>query len=125
MQMRPAARLALSGLVMATLVACGAPAPAPQDKQEAEALGRDTDETVFILETWPGILGNTSNTIQKIGWRNFRPGATIIYTLEYSPAYAACKNNLIARSIIPNIIYQPPNASTQIGRSRECIGVCQ
>ena len=45
--MRPAARLALSGLVMATLVACGAPAPAPQDKQEAEALGRDTDETVF------------------------------------------------------------------------------
>mgnify|MGYP003498059787 CR=1 FL=1 len=45
--MRPAARLALSGLVLATLVACGAPAPAPQDKQEAEALGRDTDETVF------------------------------------------------------------------------------
>ena len=32
--MRPAARLALSGLVLATLVAC-------------EALGRDTDETVF------------------------------------------------------------------------------
>jgi hypothetical protein len=47
MQMRPAARVALSGLVLATLVACGAPAPAPQDKQEAEALGRDTDETVF------------------------------------------------------------------------------
>ena len=46
--MRPAARLALSGLVLATLVACGAPAPAPpQDKQEAAALGRDTDETVF------------------------------------------------------------------------------
>jgi len=45
--MRPAARLALSGLVLATLVACGAPAPAPQDKVEAEALGRDTDETVF------------------------------------------------------------------------------
>ena len=45
--MRPAARLALSGLVLATLVACGAPAPAPQDKREAEALGRDTDETVF------------------------------------------------------------------------------
>ena len=45
--MRPAARLALSGLVMATLVACGAPAPTPQDKQEAAALGRDTDETVF------------------------------------------------------------------------------
>ena len=47
MQMRPAARLALSGLVLATLVACGAPAPTPQDKQEAAALGRDTDETVF------------------------------------------------------------------------------
>ena len=45
--MRPAARLALSGLVLATLVACGAPAPAPQDKEEAKALGRDTDETVF------------------------------------------------------------------------------
>jgi len=28
-------------------VACGAPAPTPQDKQEAAALGRDTDETVF------------------------------------------------------------------------------
>jgi hypothetical protein len=49
MQMRPAARLALSGLVLATLVACGAPAPTPtaQDKEEAKALGRDTDETVF------------------------------------------------------------------------------
>jgi hypothetical protein len=47
MQMRPAARLALSGLVLATLVACGAPAPTPQDEQEAAALGRDTDETVF------------------------------------------------------------------------------
>jgi hypothetical protein len=47
MQMRPAARLALYGPVLATLVACGAPAPAPQDKQEAEALGRDTDATVF------------------------------------------------------------------------------
>jgi hypothetical protein len=47
MQMRPAARLTLTGLVLATLVACGAPAPAPQDKAEAEALGRDTDETVF------------------------------------------------------------------------------
>lgn len=45
--MRPVAKSALYGLVLATLVACGAPAPAPQDKQEAQALGRDTDETVF------------------------------------------------------------------------------
>ena len=45
MQMRPLARLTLSGLVLTGLAACGA--PAPQDKQEAEALGRDTDETVF------------------------------------------------------------------------------
>ena len=29
------------------LVACGAPAPTPQDKRAAEALGRDTDETVL------------------------------------------------------------------------------
>jgi hypothetical protein len=45
--MRPAARLALSGLMVAVLAACGAPAPEPQDKAEAQALGRDTDRTVF------------------------------------------------------------------------------
>ena len=43
--MRPAARLTLSALLLAMLVACGA--PAPQDKEEARAKGRDTDETVF------------------------------------------------------------------------------
>jgi len=44
--MPPAARLTLSVLVLALLAACGAPAP-PQDKEEARAKGRDTDETVF------------------------------------------------------------------------------
>jgi hypothetical protein len=37
----------LSGFVLATLVACGAPPPEPQDEEEARELGRDTDETVF------------------------------------------------------------------------------
>ncbi len=45
--MRPAARLTLSVFLMTTLVACGAPAPAPQDKEAAREKGRDTDETVF------------------------------------------------------------------------------
>lgn len=45
--MRPAARLTLSALLLATLAACGAPAPAPQDKEAAREKGRDTDETVF------------------------------------------------------------------------------
>ena len=47
--MRPAARLTLSALLLATLAACGAPAsaPAPQDKESAREKGRDTDETVF------------------------------------------------------------------------------
>lgn len=45
--MRPPIRMTLSGLVLTALVACGAPAPEPQDAEEAEALGRDTDETVF------------------------------------------------------------------------------
>ena len=43
--MRPAARLTLSALLLATLAACGA--PAPQDKASAREKGRDTDETVF------------------------------------------------------------------------------
>jgi len=43
--MRPAARSTLSALVLATLAACGA--PAPQDKAAAREQGRDTDETVF------------------------------------------------------------------------------
>ena len=48
--MRPAARLTLSALVLAMLAACGAPSStrgAAQDKEEARAKGRDTDETVF------------------------------------------------------------------------------
>lgn len=45
--MRSAARLTLSALVLALLAACGAPAPAPQDKEAARDKGRDTDETVF------------------------------------------------------------------------------
>ena len=45
--MRPAARLTLSALLLATLAACGAPAPEPQDKESAREKGRDTDETVF------------------------------------------------------------------------------
>jgi len=43
--MRPAARLTLSALLLATLAACGA--PTPQDKESAREKGRDTDETVF------------------------------------------------------------------------------
>ena len=45
--MRRVARLTLPALLLATLAACGAPAPAPQDKEAARAKGRDTDETVF------------------------------------------------------------------------------
>jgi hypothetical protein len=45
------ARLILTGLALSTLVACGSPAPEPgadaDDKARAEALGRDTDETVL------------------------------------------------------------------------------
>jgi hypothetical protein len=37
--------LTLPALLLATLVACGA--PAPQDKASAREKGRDTDETVF------------------------------------------------------------------------------
>jgi hypothetical protein len=40
------AGLALSGLVFLGLAACGGK-PEPQDEEEARALGRDTDETVF------------------------------------------------------------------------------
>lgn len=43
--MRPAARLTLSALLLASLGACGA--PEPQDKEAAREKGRDTDETVF------------------------------------------------------------------------------
>ena len=45
------ARLALSGLVIMALAACSP--TAPQDEEEARALGRDTDETVFddMIET--------------------------------------------------------------------------
>jgi hypothetical protein len=45
--MRLSARLTLTGFVLASLVACSAPAPEPQDEEEARELGRDTDETVF------------------------------------------------------------------------------
>jgi hypothetical protein len=47
MSMRPATRLALSGLVLSALAACGAPPPAQQDEAEAREKGRDTDKTVF------------------------------------------------------------------------------
>jgi len=46
-----AARLPLVALALSTLVACGSPAPEPQDDAASEAsareLGRDTDETVL------------------------------------------------------------------------------
>jgi hypothetical protein len=38
--------LTLSALLLAALAACGAPAPAPQDKEAAREKGRDTDESV-------------------------------------------------------------------------------
>ena len=40
-----APRLTLYGMLVTVLVACSP--PEPQDKEEARALGRDTDETVF------------------------------------------------------------------------------
>jgi hypothetical protein len=40
------AGLTLSGLVLLGLAACGGK-PEPQDEDEARALGRDTDKTVF------------------------------------------------------------------------------
>lgn len=43
--MERAARLTLTGLMLTCLVACGY--SEPQDKEEARAKGRDTDETVF------------------------------------------------------------------------------
>jgi hypothetical protein len=39
--------LTLSTLLLATLGACGAPAPQDQDEESAREKGRDTDETVF------------------------------------------------------------------------------
>jgi hypothetical protein len=41
-----AARLSLATLALLCVVACGGPAR-EQDEEEARALGRDTDETVF------------------------------------------------------------------------------
>jgi len=43
--MERGARLTLSSLMLTCLVACGN--GEPQDKEEARAKGRDTDETVF------------------------------------------------------------------------------
>jgi hypothetical protein len=50
--MRRSTRFALCGLLLASLAACGAPAP-PQDEAEAREKGRDTDQTVFddMIET--------------------------------------------------------------------------
>lgn len=49
--MSVAVRKPLAALALATLVACGSPAPAPKDaavdEAEARELGRDTDETVL------------------------------------------------------------------------------
>lgn len=42
-----AARLSLAAIALLTVVACSAPAPEETDEEEARALGRDTDETVF------------------------------------------------------------------------------
>ena len=44
--MRPAARLTLPALLLATVAACGG-SPPPEDVEDARARGRDTDETVF------------------------------------------------------------------------------
>jgi hypothetical protein len=42
-----AARLSLATLALLTVVGCSQPASPPQDDEEARALGRDTDKTVF------------------------------------------------------------------------------
>ena len=44
--MRPAARLTLPALLLATVAACGG-SPPPEDVEDARARGRDTDQTVF------------------------------------------------------------------------------
>ena len=47
-QSQAVARVSLVALTLLIVAACGAPAPEPRDdKEEARALGRDTDETVF------------------------------------------------------------------------------
>ena len=49
--MRPAAKLTPVALLLAMLAACGVPSSQDEDsaadEEEARALGRDTDETVF------------------------------------------------------------------------------
>ncbi len=45
--MQPSARLALCGILLAFVAACGGGSPEPQDDAEAKARGRDTDKTVF------------------------------------------------------------------------------
>ena len=42
-----AARLSLAAIALLASVACSAPAPEEPDEEEARALGRDTDKTVF------------------------------------------------------------------------------
>jgi hypothetical protein len=42
-----AVRLSLATLALLTVVGCSGPAREPQDEEEARALGRDTDRTVF------------------------------------------------------------------------------
>jgi hypothetical protein len=46
-QSQAVARVSLVALTLLIVAACSAPAPEPRDKEEARALGRDTDETVF------------------------------------------------------------------------------
>ena len=42
-----AGRCVVAAIVLLGVASCSAPAPPPQDEEEAQALGRDTDETVF------------------------------------------------------------------------------
>jgi hypothetical protein len=46
-KIKAAARISLASVALLSVVACSAPAPEPQDEEEARSLGRDTDETVF------------------------------------------------------------------------------
>lgn len=67
--MRLPMKLMLSGLLLAGLVACGAPEPEPQDEEEARELGRDTDETVFddMIQTQDRARGVEDLTLGRKG----------------------------------------------------------
>ena len=57
----------LSLLALCAAVVCGCSPPPPQDKEEAAALGRDTDETIFddMIQTQDRARGVEDTTMQQ------------------------------------------------------------